>query len=234
MHIRITRRVFEKLTDDELTSIRRTVHDLRNQGAVDVDLGRLDDLRFGQLRDALTRLREDKVRGVGALVNDMDLWERIVTGDASPGSHRPRTLRQFAELASQYIQGSPGHRLYQQRAGSRWSAYYCNYIRYHPPENPSGGVRHVPAWTEIDCMYWTLGKQVSHRFSFHARDTDGMTVAQALAEGGLVLETDELRAQYLELRERHQEVVPLVGGSFRPRDSRISWVIAGWTRTAWR
>ena len=150
---------------------------------------------------------------MGALINDIDIWRSVVV-DGGAGQQRPRTLRQFGDLATEYLRPAPRHWMYDQgRNTNEWLAHYVNYVDYRPPER-TGGANYRPGSVTISTLYWRMGTRSGADFTFRNNDTDGQTVAGALAEKGMVIETDILRAGYARTMERFDEVFDQVGRQF--------------------
>ena len=213
MRITLTRRVLDEMTDDDLAAIGRTVSNAQGVERIPVNLLKMDEADTGRLRATFERLRSEGVRGVGAHINDIDLWREVLEKGNS-GEKRPRTLRHFADLLVEYIRNSGGQRVYwtgDQQEGDRL-AYYVNTVEYHPERRNSD--RYQPAAVSMHLLYWLLGREHSNILWFHKSDVDGCTVGEALAGQGMLAETEQLRADYLDTNRRFNEIHQRIGTQF--------------------
>ena len=214
MHITLPKRALDKMTEEELSTIDRTLHDIRGARSIDVDLLKLDDEAIRGLLQALERVTREHKTNTTSMVNDIHRWLRLVR-EGLDGKERPRTVRQFADLVTQYIAASPGHRIYQRQRGGIWLAHYVNHIDYESER--SGRDVYRPASASINTLYWRLGEQLEYSITFKQSDIDGRTIAEAMAAMGLTIETDDLRQQYLQDRKKFQSVFNAIGRQFITR-----------------
>ena len=171
MHTNISTRILEKIADEDLAIFDRYRRTPRGVEDLLVNLGETTDDRIVALRDAFERLRHYGVRGVGALINDIDIWRSVVV-DGGAGQQRPRTLRQFGDLATEYLRPAPRHWMYGQgRNANEWLAHYVNYVDYRPPER-TGGANYTAGSVTISTLYWRMGTRTSADFTFRNDDTD--------------------------------------------------------------
>ena len=139
MHINIPIRVLNQMDDDELELFGRNKSNLRGTDSYLLDLLPLSTPTIVNIRGAFERLRGDGNRQVGMLINDINRWIGVIEQDGA-GQARPRTLRQFSDLLTQYIRTSPGYRIYQQvQKSTIWLAHYVNYIEYTKEERHRDG-----------------------------------------------------------------------------------------------
>ena len=212
MHINIPSRMLSKMTEAELKNINRNPQNVRNREVLEVDLLQLDDEHITRLREALERLKSERMTRIDPLIVDIDRWRTIST-DGANGQERPRTLRQFADLAVQYIMTSDGRRVFEhQHDSNEWLAYYVNEVEYESGHNARNSYQ--PGTTTLNMLYWRMGHQQIHSVIFRHPDTDGFTIAQALANKGITIETKDLRDQYLEAKDRFDNVFPQVGKQY--------------------
>lgn len=209
MQINLTRRVLDEMTDDDLSVLNRTVSNVRGQESLPVDLLPMAEADVDAFRAVLVRLQNDGKRGMGVLIRDIDNWRDAVRNGTS-GSLRPRRLRNFSNLLSEYIRKVDGHRVYQKAEGSdEWLPYYVNYVQYEPERRTHD--RYQPASVYMQLLYWLLGRLHTTAVWFHRSDVDGCTVAEALGKQGLLVETPELREEYLRQNGRFNELHNRIG-----------------------
>jgi hypothetical protein len=174
---------------------------------VPIDLSKLASDRL----DALEKMMEENrsVRGTGVIRKDIRAWRRASKGDYSA---RPRSVEQFAAFLTELLRDVPGHRVYKRDEDrDAWLPFYVDRVQYNPPERGYGGGSPSSPTCTATFVYEEFGAVRSTTKSWHAADCVHRPLLEALARMGLHLETDELRAQYLEERERCLELTPKVG-----------------------
>ena len=217
MHISIPKRVFDKMTEEELRNIDRRPENLKGLKYLEVNLLDLDEKQTDILAQAMRRLVDEKVQNARSLATDIERWVSVVRNGAN-GQEIPRTVRQFADLVTQYIAASPGHRVYERQSdGNEWLAYYVNHVEYESERNNRDTYR--PARAGINLLYWRLGLHRAYSTDFKQSDIDGRTVAEAMATKGLSIETEDLREQYMTDREAFNRVFPMLGRQFQTQGS---------------
>ena len=222
MHIRLSKRVFNRMTPGELEAIRRDHTNLKGLSEINVSLLELEREQIDRLRSALVRLKESGTRMLGGLIADIDRWNDIMDGAGNAGEMRPTTLQQFADLLIQYLLTIPGQRVYMQERGSNeWLPYYVNYVEHHR-EYRDRRRDFVPASVEIHLMHWLLGNTYGHRVDLYNEDVNGYDVAGALAANGIFAETDDLRAEYLKMKEKFDGIFDDVGRQYRTEGYGVS------------
>ena len=228
MEINIPKPALEKMTHRELDNIGRSQSDIRNLDRLSVALHRLTTDQVYDLRGCLERLKTMGTRGMTTLIADVDRWLDVVENNNS-GQQRPRTLRQFSDLLVEYIRNSPGFRIYQQQEDSgEWLGYYVDYIEYEREHRSREG-GYFPAKVEMHLLHWLLGEQKRTKIEFKSDAVDRRTVARALADRGIMIETDELRNYYEFTKARYDQVSPEIGKQYTtkgygdPMDERSWW-----------
>ena len=172
----------------------------------------LADLSAKQLDDLEAILgHHKKTHGIAVLMFDIRTWRKILAGGAS--TLKARTVRQFEQVLIAYMLDAPGHRLYRRHEEGAMLCYYMNDVKYHPPnEGRSGGPE--PAYVSATLLYESIGGLDRTSISFHAEDCRNIPVARALADKGYVIETDELRKDYLKNTEDFVRVSGQVGKQY--------------------
>ena len=215
MNISIRKRVFQRMTDDELRHIDRDSANVRGATSLDVDLLVLDEANLDGLRQALERVSAENEAGARELITDIDRWLQLIRHGPN-GHERGRTVRQFADLVTQYIASSPGHRVYQrQNNEGEWLPYYVNHVEYENERSSRESYR--PAQARIHMLFWRLGERHTHSVEFRQSQIDGRTVAEAMTAQGLAIETPDLRHRYLEELSRFETVSNMLGRQFQTR-----------------
>ena len=214
MNITLPKRVFMRMTDRELMLVDRTHGNLRGVSSHTVSLVKLDTEDIAGLRAALARLKSEGTRKLAPLIADIDLWTAITRGELDLGNERPQTLHIFADLLTQCLLNTPGHRVYLQEKDTQgWLAHYTNYIEFHNERRDRDGYI-IPACVDVVLMYWLLGARHLDTVTFHNSDVNGYTVAEALAAKGIVAETPGLRGEYLKVQEEFLRVFDDVGRQY--------------------
>ena len=215
MHIRLSRTMLNKLTDQELELFGWERSYVRSEAHISVPLRGETDEKIEAYRRVLVRLRDLPTRHVKPILDDIDRWLGIVEHGGA-GAARPRTLQQFSDMLTEYVRTSPGRRLYLQDQGTgEWLPYYVNFIEYvHEQRNYRDRYDFTPAHVLIHMMYWELGKEHRRGIELQNKHIDGRTVRRALAEHGLVIESPDLRAQYMQSKRRFDEVFGRIGRQY--------------------
>jgi len=148
----------------------------------------------------------EKARGAAIAVSNIQVWRRAVMG--APDKQKARTAFQMANLLKLYLQKMPGHRVYEKR-GDFWLAYYVDRIIYKEKIVHRDGV--TPASVEVVLVYEELGgrsKDVIHEYESDCR---GRSASEFLARKHFHVESDTLRALYLQEYKTFTELAPRVG-----------------------
>ena len=218
MYINLPKRVLEKMTTADLALVGRDHYDRRGLDNLMVSLRDKPVQTIADIRGVMERLRSEGSRQTGPIIRDIDQWLRVLsTGNVGVGDERPRTLRAFSDLLTEYIRQSPGFRVYEQVPSSHlWVAHYVNYIGYER-EHRDGHGNYIPAKCTMDLLHWELGHQHALTVTFRSNNVDARTVAQSLAEAGYVIETDDHRRDYLETLEKFNGIFDDVGRQYLAR-----------------
>lgn len=176
-----------------------------------LDLGKLSPTQLDDLDALLNRFA--KVRGTGVLLADIKLWRSVIEQGAT--SQRARSVRQFETILRQYILNAPGHRIYHRHDEGAMLCYYVKSIQYHPPIEE--GQNRRPAYVDVDTVFEAIGGQKESGFQFYANECLHISVEEALAAKGYQIETPELRADYLAMKELYVEVANQIGKQYWAR-----------------
>jgi DNA polymerase III delta prime subunit len=162
-----------------------------------------------QIETLLQQLETAKdVWGTKQIILDIQTWEKAL-GDIEGA--KPKNVSQFYSLALEYIRQAPGHRLYEKDAArNSWRPYYVSEMEYHPPQRVRGGGV-IPDFVDMNLFWTSFGGQRSQRISFHKKDIANKTVPEILHAEGYIIETDALRADYLEVVKRFEYLSSKVG-----------------------
>lgn len=153
-----------------------------------------------------------KIRGSGVVLKECALWLELVADKDGTGAERLkiRTVEHFVSMAIQVIGKVEGHRIYETDAARGvWMAYYVEDIQYHPRREERNEV--YPEYATMSLWWIEFGKRRQYTERFDAEDCVHMTVAEALARQSFVVETPELRAQYLRELALYDKTVSKVG-----------------------
>jgi len=146
-------------------------------------------------------------RGAGVLLRDVRVWQETLKSGAA--DRKPRSVRQFYDLARAYLAKVPKHWVYRQDANDQtWVPYHVNELEYHPEQT---GERHHPAFTNIELVYKRFGGLYETYVNFYDQDVRGFTIVQALAEKGLFAETTDMFEPYTASMRRWFDLQPRVG-----------------------
>ena len=174
----------------------------------EIDLADLSPKKLDDLEAILTYHK--KTHGIAVLLFDIRTWRKILEGGAS--TLKARTVRQFEQVLISYMLKAPGHRLYKRHDEGAMLTYYVNDVEYHRP-NESRDYRE-PAYVSMDLVYEEIGGLNRTSIHFSAEDCRLVPVHRVLADKGFVIETDELRANYLKDTENFVRVSGQVGKQY--------------------
>jgi hypothetical protein len=153
-----------------------------------------------------------KVSGVPTLLWDINNWLKILE-NGETGRHC-RTVHQYEVLLGRYLMTVTGHRLYERHDDESWLCYYVSDISYSPPEPARRDYSAVPASVEMTLAYEAVGGVSTREVTFYAEDCIEMPVEETLIKKGYLIETEELRKNYLETRKRFRQVAPTIGTQY--------------------
>lgn len=159
------------------------------------------------------------VRGAKTIVQDISRWLRALGGEAK----RPRSMEQFRamldlELRTSGINNSKEGRHYGPRLYNHddergvWYCYYVGRTEFHEASNRQGD--YTPAHTSMNLVYVEFEERDYVSETFWPEDIRGMTVLEALAKKGYILETEELWGEYCRRDALFQERSGKVGKQF--------------------
>lgn len=173
------------------------------QKYVSMDIGALTPARLKRFEEQLQP--HTKIRGVKVILADIATWRRVLKND--PGT-KPRSVEQFSEILKEHLRAVPGHRVYT-KEGDVWWAFYVNEVKFHPEQERRD--ERVPPKVSIEVFYEEMGHRHGQTEYFHAEDCLHLTATEALHRKGWVVETPELREQYLASLKRYQEIDGQIG-----------------------
>jgi hypothetical protein len=222
MDIKITKELAEKIGEEKLrkVGIEWNTRGYRMDDDFHLSLAKLTTDQTEFIRSELVALAERKLKGAAVLVQDIDLWKRAM-GDA--GKQRPRSVKQFASLLTEYLRRVPGHRIYKQLEdvdGKTYIAYYVNQVIFHEEESRSDNYR--PPETELQLLYNEFGGRQAASVRFLAENCLGQNASESLARSGYFVETPELRKAYLAEVAKFNEIAPQVGIQYTAKGSGIA------------
>lgn len=151
-------------------------------------------------------------RGAQVLVKDLQAWLKALD---DPDAVRARTNQHFSSLVTEVLLRVPGHRIYRRSADRDvWFCYYASEVEFHAKQ-PGDRQRDArPAHTDLELVYVEFGGRDRQSVVFYDGDCLGIPVVEALGRKGFVVETPELREQYLEELKRYHATVSLIGHQY--------------------
>lgn len=158
--------------------------------------------------DALFEIHTD-VRGVKVIRRDIKTWLAAVN-DAS--STKPRTVRQFEILLTQFILKANGHRIFCRFGNDQWLCYYVNEIEYIPAQKHNYST--TPEHVNMYIVWDKFGGRNTNRITFYNDDCINLSISEALIRKGFVAETSELRTSYLDEMEKFSDITARIGEQF--------------------
>jgi SpoVK/Ycf46/Vps4 family AAA+-type ATPase len=177
-----------------------------------LNLRRLSNNQVKEFQEILDPHHRANVKGARVAMRDIKTW----IDAAAKGVEKAtcKDVKQFESLAFEFLQKQPGHRLYKKDdERDVWQAFFVNDIQYHPPQSDrSGG--HTPPYTSTKLHYMELGSPEDETENFYNADVRGKTVPEILTAEGYIVETDDLRANYLAEVERYEAIHDKIGRQF--------------------
>lgn len=176
---------------------------------IEVDLAALSPKQVNMLV-GLLEPHEKSVRGCGILLKDCRTWLEALAGK----NPRARSVRNFESLLTLFLRNkAPKHWLYEKDDKRNvWQAYYVNETRFKPEEKRDGYVS--PATATVFLRYTEFGGRCGASETWQAEDCVGLTVPEALARKGYIIETPEMLAEYDRRRLLFHEYAGKVGLQF--------------------
>lgn len=156
-----------------------------------LDMGVLSTMQLDILESQLDRF--PNVRGVPVLLHDIRVWKQVLKQGAD--EQKARTVRQFEPILKQYLLKVPGHRVYLRHEEGAMLCYYVKKTEYNPPNNYSNN--RTPAHVTMSLVYDTQGGRSEGIVTFYADNVINVPVSKVLIDKGYLIETPELRAEYL-------------------------------------
>ena len=219
MNIKVPKDLLEAIGWDELKIFGIDKDDMRWHKSISLDLTRFGQKRLTQLVGLIEP--HQSIRGSKSIMRDCALWSRALGGEGK--KIKPKSVKSFESLLRRYLQksgednvaaGRPvGPRLYHHdEARGVWFTYYVSRTTYMPSRKESG--YYYPAYANVSLQYIEFGKRENSSITFHAEACVGLTVEEALARKGYIVETDEMRAEYERRRGLFREWCDDVGKQF--------------------
>lgn len=148
----------------------------------------------------------EKIRGTKTALRDCATWLKALGGAVI----KPRSVAQFESLLRHTLQksgeanvaaGRPiGPRVYKKdEKRDVWSCYYVTETKYTPEHTHNDS--YSPAFATASLVYTEFGGRRGSSMVFHSEDCMRMTVEEAMARKGYIMETAELRVEYDRRRE---------------------------------
>lgn len=171
-----------------------------------VDLANLTRTQMRRLLELLEPHRG--IRQVPARIYDIETFLRTVE---SAGKARCRHIKNAALMLKEYIRPAPDHWLYTRRGeGLPWIAYYVSNIHYEPPRETRYGGKTEP-YVQFTFLHEELGVIEKTTLTLYRYDVVDMSPQQMLANKGYFIQTDEMRAEYEELRRYYIRIHDKIG-----------------------
>jgi len=178
------------------------------QKFVEVDLDTFSVAQLKKFSDLIKSHRD--VRGTPTLLYDIATWIKALE---RRGFAKPRTVQHFYALLLKYLGEALGHRLYaKDEDRDVWFAYYVGDVGYVPEHKGRDGI--TPAHVTMNLFWEEFGGRHSASKTFWPDDCVGMPVEEALLRESYIIETPDLRDQYLQDRTKFLAEVGQVGKQF--------------------
>ena len=178
-----------------------------------IDLSDLSTQKINGLKNALAKISsKQKIYGIQTAIKDVDNWLFVKKGNAN--RVKARNSAQAAQLLIEYLRPVPGHRIYKRgiNEGNVCFAYYVNTITHREKEITPRGV--IPAYLSISLLFQEFGGGEGMRIRLEDDNCRGKTASDILLERSFLIETDELRKQYLDDFKRFETESKVIGTQY--------------------
>jgi AAA+ superfamily predicted ATPase len=166
------------------------------------------------LATLISLVEASSVRGAKPFVAACKQWLLAID---NPESIKPRSCKEFEAALRIYLYHAPGHRLYKHDAQRGiWDAWFVSGTEYHPEvrRTRDGETTYTPPYVTARLIQREMGGGNTDSIHFKVDDCIGHGPREALAKQDYIIETPELRADYLKRVERFTECVNAVGRQF--------------------
>jgi len=158
-------------------------------------------------------------KGAKTVLADCKLWLSTLSGDKT----KPRSVQQFEAMLIQTLIRSADKnkaegRTWEPRVYRRddergvWLCYYVKSTEFHP-ERKERDYYHA-AYAEMKLVWTEFGGRDGLSVGFEAEDCIGITVEEALARKGYVLESAQLYTERMERQAKWEKWVDKIGKQF--------------------
>jgi len=181
-----------------------------NKKKWDVDLSRCTTTKSRDFLKLLQLFEKKGVPGLTTLIADTETW--LAATDAA-GEQKTRKVANFAPLLKAYLKDAPKHWVYTKNEDTeQWSPRYVTSIKFIERHVDLRGV--TPAHVDVKFAFTELGESETEEETFWERNCVGVTVKQALAFMGYVIETPERLADYEAQMKKYSDNYDKVGKQF--------------------
>lgn len=174
---------------------------------VSISLAGMDQAKLDQLEAMITKALGSKVQGLKVLLQDIGTWRAALK--MNPGQLKARTLQHFESLVTRALAAVPRHWVFRQDRNGRLVPRVVTGVEYHPAQER--GNDYTPARVDIDLAWTGIDGTQENTVIVHDSDVRGKTVAQALADLGLMAATPELLNAYEADMARWSQLQPKIG-----------------------
>lgn len=176
---------------------------------VGIDLALLSPKKIASLQELFEKTGKHKPKSVlGLALQDISTWIGVTKGEEI----QPRSVQQFAAFITENIRTLDGHRVFKQDGVGNWRCFYVASVTYQPSVTNNG--YRSPETCNVFLAYKELGTTYTHTEHFYQTDVLGRTALDTLARRGYLLETPDLREQYLIVHKRFKATVGAIGKQF--------------------
>lgn len=207
MKITLTKEIMEALKGPlakkpwNISAERRRYNDTE-----DIDLAEHNDVELSALETHLETVKH--VKGVPVVIRDIRTWMKA-RAEGVDGVKVRKCQQAPSLLRAMFLKANRRH-VYTTAPGEVDASllpYYVTGIEWFPKRYDDRDTEHV----RIETAYEVFGRTVKKNFRIEAGGCIGKTPQQILQECGLVLETDEIRRDYLHQRARFHELRDRIG-----------------------
>lgn len=210
MRAKLTKQMIDAIGAAKLKAYGVSEDEFRWKAELFVDLTELSPKQIQILVDLVKP--HEKIKGSGVLLRDCAVWLRALSGETI----RPRNVDQFEALLRKALLNTPGHRIYE-KDDSRgiWQAFYVNKTEFVPAQKRRDD--YIPAHANLELVWTEFGGRHKAHETFWPEDCIGKTVEESLAKKGYIMETPEMREEYLRRRALFHEYSGKIGKQFLAR-----------------
>jgi DNA polymerase III delta prime subunit len=213
MKIRLYKNLCEKMGADVLEHYGIRRYDAAWHSFEQIDLSVFTVEKIKDLRKELELHTKGKLAGrAKAVIRNIDTWFKILA--EGPGEEtKVKTIDSFPNILAQYLSKVPGPRVFM--TDLERDVKFCYYVaKVEAVKGRTYRSEYTPPHTNVQLIWTDFGVVKEKTISFYASDVVNLSIETILARQGLIIETLDLRKDYVAEVERFKKASSSVGQQF--------------------